>query len=190
MHSRYWSRERVPMGPNSENAFLEDTFWPNSIHIKTFLKHYNQQEKKIMFRSENRGETLFFMSRHFDQTMTILISHFLRFGALKDFIDDWFVIRINNIIYSKQDMWCFINLFQYFYNTFSPFWCTKEFYWWLFCDMNKNITHSKQNMGCFINFSIFYYFYNTFPTACFPIHVYRAVYKWCMNEITYQQVND
>ena len=32
---------------------------------------------------ENRGETLIFMLRHFDETMTILISHFLRFGALK-----------------------------------------------------------------------------------------------------------
>ena len=36
-----------------------------------------------MSSSENRGKTLFFMSRHFDQTMTILISYFLRFGALK-----------------------------------------------------------------------------------------------------------
>ena len=27
---------------------------------------------------ENRGEILIFMSRYFDQTMTILISHFLR----------------------------------------------------------------------------------------------------------------
>ena len=38
-----------------------------------------------MFSSENRGETLIFMSRHFDETITIfsLISHFLRFGALK-----------------------------------------------------------------------------------------------------------
>ena len=36
-----------------------------------------------MFGSENRGETLFFMLRHFDKTMTTLISHFLRFGALK-----------------------------------------------------------------------------------------------------------
>ena len=55
-----------------------------------------------MFGSENRGETLFFMSQYFDQTMTILISHFLRFGALKDFTDDCFVIRINKIIYSSS----------------------------------------------------------------------------------------
>ena len=74
---------------NSENAFPEDTFLPNSIHSKTFLKHYNQQKKKKMFVSEN-GETLFFMLRHFDQTMTILILHFSC---------DCFVIRINKIIY-------------------------------------------------------------------------------------------
>ena len=36
-----------------------------------------------MFSLENRGETLIFMLRHFDETITILISHFLRFGALK-----------------------------------------------------------------------------------------------------------
>ena len=36
-----------------------------------------------MFGLENRGKTLIFMSRHFDETMTILISHFLRLGALK-----------------------------------------------------------------------------------------------------------
>ena len=35
---------------------------------------------------ENRGETLIFMSRHLDETMTILISHFLRFGALKSLL--------------------------------------------------------------------------------------------------------
>ena len=36
-----------------------------------------------MFGLENRGKTLIFMLRHFDETMTILISYFLRFGALK-----------------------------------------------------------------------------------------------------------
>ena len=35
-----------------------------------------------MFDLENRGETLIFMSRHFDETMTIYISHFLWFDAL------------------------------------------------------------------------------------------------------------
>ena len=36
-----------------------------------------------MFGLENRGETLIFMLRHYEETMTILILHFLRFGALK-----------------------------------------------------------------------------------------------------------
>ena len=42
------------------------------------------------------------MSRHFDETMTILFSHFLRFGALQILTSDYFVLRINQIIYSKQ----------------------------------------------------------------------------------------
>ena len=46
-----------------------------------------------MFGLENRDES--FMSRHFDETMTILISHFLRFGALKILTVDYFVLRIN-----------------------------------------------------------------------------------------------
>ena len=59
-----------------------------------------------MFGLENRGETLNFMSRHFDETMT----HF-------DF-------------------------------AFSPFWCTKNFNWWLFCVKNKsnNIFQTKNLM--------------------------------------------
>ena len=39
--------------------------------------------KKILFSLQNRGETLISMSHYFDKTMTILTSHFLRFGALK-----------------------------------------------------------------------------------------------------------
>ena len=35
-----------------------------------------------MFGLENKGETLIFKLSHFDETMTILILHFLRFGAL------------------------------------------------------------------------------------------------------------
>ena len=58
----------------------------------------------MMFGLENRGETLIFMSRHFDETTTILISHFLRFDALKQLTCDYFVLRINKIIYSKQKM--------------------------------------------------------------------------------------
>ena len=51
-----------------------------------------------MFGLESRGETLIFMSRHFDEKMTILISHFLRFGALKILTSDYFVLKINQII--------------------------------------------------------------------------------------------
>ena len=63
-----------------------------------------------MFGLENRGETLIFMSRHFDETMTILISHFLRVGALKMLTGDYFMLRINQIIYSKQKTGCFIHV--------------------------------------------------------------------------------
>ena len=70
-----------------------------------------------MFGLENRGETLIFMSRHFDETMTILILHFLRFGALKILTGDYFVLRINQIIYSKQKIRCFIH-FSIFPSTF------------------------------------------------------------------------
>ena len=52
-----------------------------------------------MFGLENGGNTLIFMSRHFDETMTILILHFLRFGAPKILTGDYFVLRINQIIY-------------------------------------------------------------------------------------------
>ena len=47
-----------------------------------------------MFGLENRGKTLIFMSRHFDETMTILISHFLHFGALKMF--NWCLFCVKN----------------------------------------------------------------------------------------------
>ena len=70
-----------------------------------------------MFGLENRGKTLIFMSRHFDETMTILISHFLRFGALKILTGDYFVLRINQIIYYKQKNGCFIH-FSIFPSTF------------------------------------------------------------------------
>ena len=57
-----------------------------------------------MFGLENIGETLIFMSKHFDETMAILISHFLRFGALEILTGDYFVLRTNQIIYSKQKL--------------------------------------------------------------------------------------
>ena len=71
-----------------------------------------------MFSFENRGETLIFMSRHYNETMTILISHFLRFSVLKLLTGDYFVLRINQIIYYKQKLGCFIH-FSIFTST-SP----------------------------------------------------------------------
>ena len=70
-----------------------------------------------MFGLENRGETSIFRARHFDETMTILISHFLHFGALKILTGDYFVLRINQIIYSEQKIGCFIH-FSIFPSTF------------------------------------------------------------------------
>ena len=67
---------------------------------------------------ENRGETLVLMSRHFDETITILISHFLRFGALKILTGDYFVLRINQIIYYKQKIGCFVHFSIFFLSTF------------------------------------------------------------------------
>ena len=70
-----------------------------------------------MFGLENKGETLTFMSRHFDETMKILILYFLHFGTLKILTGDYFVLRINQIIYSKQKIGCFIH-FSIFPSTF------------------------------------------------------------------------
>ena len=70
-----------------------------------------------MLGLENRGKTLIFMLRHFDETMTILISHFLRFGALKRLTGDYFVLRINQLIYYKPKIGCFIH-FSIFPSTF------------------------------------------------------------------------
>ena len=63
-----------------------------------------------MFGLENRGEIF----------LIILIEHFLRFGALKKKkTGDYFVLRINQIMYSKQTKknGCFIN-FSIFPSTF------------------------------------------------------------------------
>ena len=70
-----------------------------------------------MFGLENWGETLMSMSCHFDETMTILILHFLCFGAIKILTGDYFVLRIKQIIYSKQKIGCFIH-FSIFPSTF------------------------------------------------------------------------
>ena len=70
-----------------------------------------------MFGLGSRGETLIFMSCHFEETMTILISHFLRFGALKILTGDFFVLRINEMTYSKQKIGYLIH-FSIFPSTF------------------------------------------------------------------------
>ena len=57
-----------------------------------------EEKLKNNVRLENRDETLIFMSS-FDETMTILISHFLRFGALKILTGDYSVLKINKLIY-------------------------------------------------------------------------------------------
>ena len=98
-----------------------------------------------MFGLGNRGETLIFMSRHFDKTMTILISHFLHFGTLKILTGDYLMLRINQIIYSKQNIWCLFIL------VFFPALFLQQF---------------------------------------FPFTLYRVVYKWRIDRITYQHVND
>ena len=70
---------------------------------------------------ENRGETLIFVSRHFDEAMTILILHFLHFGAQKiQLVLILCLIRINKIhvgLISQTKNWMFY-LFQYFPSTF------------------------------------------------------------------------
>ena len=57
-----------------------------------------------MFGLENKGETLIFMLRHFDKTMTILISYFFRFSALKILTGVFFGVenKSNNIFQTKN----------------------------------------------------------------------------------------
>ena len=99
-----------------------------------------------MFDLENRAETLIFMSRHFNKTMTIfLISHFLRFGTLKILTGDYFVLRINKL----------------------------------------HIPNKKLDASFILAF-----FQAFFLQSIFPFTLYRVAYKWRMNRITYQQVNE
>ena len=44
------------------------------------------------------------MSRHFEETMTILILHFLHFGAQKILTGEYFVLRINQIIFQTKNL--------------------------------------------------------------------------------------
>ena len=55
------------------------------------------------------------MSRHFDKTMTLLISHFLRFGALKILTGDYFVLKINQIIIFQTNV---LFILEFFPSTF------------------------------------------------------------------------
>ena len=70
-----------------------------------------------MIGLENRAETLIVMKRHFDETMTILISHFLHFGALIFFY--WLLFynknKQNNIFKTKN-----ITFYSFQYTTLSP----------------------------------------------------------------------
>ena len=71
-----------------------------------------------MFGLEFRGETLIFMSRHFDETMTILIFAFSLFWCTKNF--NWWLFCVenksNNIFQTKKNE-CFIH-FSIFPSTF------------------------------------------------------------------------
>ena len=70
----------------------------------------------MIFGLENRGETSYFISCHFDETMAILILRFLCFGARKRITGDCFVIRINKMTFKTK---CgMFYLFQYFLSTF------------------------------------------------------------------------
>ena len=93
-----------------------------------------------MFGLENGGETLIFKSFHFDETVTILISHFLCFGALKILTGDYFVLRINQIIYSKQKIGCFIQ-FSIFHSTF--FFFPARFFFKHICQKMRGGKHVK-----------------------------------------------
>ena len=71
-----------------------------------------------MFGLKIRGKTLIFMSSHFDETMTFLISHYLRFDALKILTGDYSVLRIEYITYLKQGKCIMFDSFQYFFQHF------------------------------------------------------------------------
>ena len=137
-HSPRWSR-RGEGGSlwtlTQKKHFSKKSFWPNSIHIKTTLKYYHKRNKnwKIMFGLENRDETLIFITRHFDQTMAILISHFFRFGAPKVLTGDCFVIKIkqNNIIRTKTGCFIHFSIFTTLsHRMFSPFILYRVAYKW------------------------------------------------------------
>ena len=111
-------------------------------YSKTLILTKEKLKNNVQFRKKRQNIDFHVVSFW---AMTILISHFLGFGALKISTGDYFVLRINQITYSKQKKWFFIH------------------------------------------FSIFP---STFPAAVFPIDFVQVAYKWRMDRITYQQVND
>ena len=83
--SRYWALPLVgggggvPMDPNSKTRFPKEFFLIKLSKCQDYSKTLifkRKKNRKMMFGLENRGETLIFMSRHYDETMNILISHF------------------------------------------------------------------------------------------------------------------
>ena len=84
-----------------------------------------------MFGLENRGKTLIFMSRHFDKTITILISHFL---CTKNF--NWWLFcddnKSDNIFQTKKlDVLFILVLFpELFLPQFFPFTLYRVAYKW------------------------------------------------------------
>ena len=111
----------------------------------------------MIFGLENRGETSFFMSCHFDQTIAILILHFLCFCARKRITGDCFVIRINkNPIFKTSS-----SKYKSKWNKPNP---------------SRTRANSKLNNGMIFFISVF--FAALFPHHVFPIHFYRVTYKW------------
>ena len=122
--SRYWA---LPLVVNlwtlTQKTHFPKEFFDQTRYLSKLLYNIIINERKTekkLFGLEKRGETLIFLSRHFDETMIILISHFLRFGALKILTGNNFVLRINQTIYSKQKVGCFIH-FSIFPSTFPTF---------------------------------------------------------------------
>ena len=171
------SRERAL---TQERRFPKTLFDQTRCISKLFKNIIISKRKKYIYMlgSENRGETLFWHvatfwpnNDHFDFALS-------EFWCTKNFTDDCFVIRINKIIYSKQDTRCLI-YFSIFTTPFLRFGALKNFTVDCFVIWINNITHSKQNMGCLINLSIF--------TTLFPQHIFphsfvksgvQMVYRW------------
>ena len=125
-----------------------------------------------MIGLENRGETLIFMSRHFDETMTILILQSLRFCALTILTGDCNVLRIYKITCSKKENGMFYS-FQYFSKHFShsvifPVHLYRVAYKWRIDKIKYQQVNGYWNIV--------------------SVHLYRVAYNWRIDKIEYQQV--